>query len=619
MAAPVVTRIKVMDDRLINQIAAGEVVARPASILKELIENSLDAGAQTISIECEHGGTKRIRVRDDGNGILKDDLRLALSRHATSKLTVFDDLYSVSTLGFRGEALPSIAAVSRLRLRSRARGASQGWEVVCNGGDEVSEPKPSPHDTGTTVTIEDLFFNTPARRKFLRAEQTELSHMDKVLRTMALARFDVGLEFNHNGRRGVVFKPALNESSQMNRITQVCGEAFGANCVYFEQTTGELKLSGWLGLPTFSRSQRDMQYFFVNGRAVQDNLLSHAVRRGYEDVMYHGRHPAYIVNLEMPSAKVDVNVHPAKTEVRFRDTRSIHDFIYRSLHQVVAEFTPGDAEALQSGANSSVMQPRTPFATAPSVGTGFQGSGFQNTMRLPATNQLREQMSSYGQLASGPANRVAKPPGLNNVEPSIDESQQDIPPLGFALAQLKGVYVLAENEHGLILVDMHAAHERIVYEGLKSQMDSDHVAVQPLLVPLTLSTSTREADAAEQHAELFADLGFDVHRMGESTIKVSAVPVLLEHADLPTLVRDVLSDLLELGQSRAVEDSINELLSTAACHGSVRANRQLTRDEMNVLLRQMEATERAGQCNHGRPTWKQVSLAELDSWFLRGR
>jgi len=613
-------RIKQLDDRLINQIAAGEVIERPASLLKELIENSLDAGASRISINAERGGIKRISISDNGHGIPVDELSLALCRHATSKLDQFDDLFKVDTLGFRGEALPSIAAVSRLRLQSRVGGADSGFEVECHGSDQVTSPRPCAHEVGTTVEVIDLFYNTPARRKFLKTEKTELNHIEDVIRRMALSRFDVAVDFSHDGRTVFSATAAVTAAEKEKRIAGICGKPFAAQSVYIEDDASVMKMHGWIGLPTFSRSQRDMQYFFVNGRVVKDHLIGHAVKRAYNDVLYHGRHPAFVLFFTIDPGLVDVNVHPAKTEVRFRDGRAAHDYIYRTLHRVIGALTPEQsAVSLPGPAGSANIA--APGAVSPlnmqgaRTGGGYGSGPVQQNIRMLVEEQLDAYQKLSGGIAVAGAISSDKHPG--NIE-SVEEKTES-PPLGYAIAQLKGVYILAENTDGLIMVDMHAAHERITYESLKRQSLDAGINSQPMLVPVSINVSEGEGKVAQAHGELFNQYGFDIDLMGVEQIVIRAVPELLARSDIETLVRDVLSDLIEFGQSDRLQDAEHEILSSMACHGSVRANRKLTVEEMNALLRQMEEVERSGQCNHGRPTWMSVSLGEIDKWFMRGR
>ena len=583
--------IRQLPGHLINQIAAGEVVERPASVVKELVENSLDAGARAIEIDIVAGGQKLIRVRDDGTGIARDEMPLALSRHATSKIASLDDLESVVSLGFRGEALPSIASVARLILTS-SRG-ERAWQVEADNG-VLSEARPAAHPIGTTVEVHDLFYNTPARRKFLRTERTEFSHIDKWLRRLALARPEVAFTVTHNRRTTLKLRAANDDASRLRRVTEICGESFAAQCMSVQRETDSMAISGWIALPTFNRSQADMQFWFVNGRSISDKTLSHAVRHAYRDVLFHGRFPAYVLYLSMDPQGVDANAHPAKHEVRFRDGRSVHGFVSQAVEHVLRDTRPGGHDVIPVPANvvSTKIYQQSPMAL---------GSGGQ------PTTSVAEALSGYRALGGAALTETG--------EPAAD----DLPPLGFAVAQLSGIYILAENSDGLVVVDMHAAHERITYEKLKCSFDDSDVVRQPLLVPATLAVSEAEATLAEQSAALFKRLGLVVDRSGPTGLVIREVPALLSRADAETLVRDVIADLQASGASSRVEESCHEILATMACHHSVRANRSMTVPEMNALLRQMEATDRADQCNHGRPTWTSISLAELDKLFLRGQ
>lgn len=611
--------IHLLTPQLANQIAAGEVVERPASVVKELLENSLDAGARSVTLEVEQGGVRLIRLRDDGSGVNKDDLPLALSRHATSKITVLEDLEAVMSLGFRGEALASISSVSRLTLTSRPRHQEQAWSVTAEGRDMEPEMAPAAHPHGSTVEVRDLFFNTPARRKFLRTEKTEFNHLEEVVRRLALSRFDVSFTLTHNARTLYQLRPAVSELERERRLSQLLGQPFieHALVVDMQAEASGLRLYGWITQPTHSRSQADQQYFFVNGRIIKDKVVSHAVRQAYQDVLYNGRHPAFVLYLELDPALVDVNVHPTKHEVRFRESRLVHDFIYRSLHRVIAKMTP------ESVLEQAAAMPHQVGQAASGVPANLPEQPFsQNRFYLPpqagsapSASAVQRQIAQYGQLYPDNSNPVAA--SVHEVMPC--EATDGTPPLGFALAQLQGVYILSQSASGLILVDMHAAHERIVYERMKQALTDERLRSQPLLVPVSLSVSRREADLAEEQLDLFARLGFGLQRLGDETLVIREVPVYLAKADVQQLVRDVLADLFELGDSRRIENHINELLGTMACHGAVRANRQLTLAEMNALLRDMEQTERSGQCNHGRPTWVSLSMAELDKLFLRGQ
>ncbi len=599
--------IQALPSRLVNQIAAGEVVERPASVAKELIENSIDAGATQIDIEVGQGGVKLLRVSDNGRGIGRDDLALALARHATSKLHSLEELERIDSMGFRGEALPSIASVSRLTIGSRLEGEDKAWLI--HG--ETLEVEPSAQPSGTTVEVRDLFYNTPARRKFLRTEKTEFSHLEQLARRMALARPDIGFSLTHNGRQIFALRPANDLERQLKRLATVFGKAFVEAAIPFTREAAGLRLHGWVARPTFSRSQADMQYFYVNRRLIRDKLVTHAVRQGYQDVLYHGRHPAYVLYLEIDPALVDVNVHPAKHEVRFRESRLVHDMVFRSLHHVLAEARAGVESVAAEAAPAVNAPPPAAFGAPP------DDTPTQRPMHLPVRESHARYNQAFQQYAA-PLAGAASPESVDAEAPP-ESASGDTPPLGFALAQLHGVYILARNAGGLVIVDMHAAHERITYEGFKRAWEADGIKSQPLLVPVSVAVSPREADLAEAHAEVFDRLGMEIARLGEDTLVVRALPALLRHADAEKLLRDVLSDLAVHGRSERLREEVNQILSTLACHGSVRANRSLNIDEMNALLRDMEATERSGQCNHGRPTWTQLSLSELDKLFMRGQ
>ena len=586
--------IQQLPDHLINQIAAGEVVERPASVVKELLENSLDAGASEVQIDIVAGGQKLIRLRDNGAGIAKEELALALSRHATSKITSLEDLEAVASLGFRGEALPSIASVARMTLTSRTADQESAWQVEADNG-ELSTPGPAAHPGGTSVEVHDLFYNTPARRKFLRTERTEFGHIEKWIRRLALSRPDVAITLTHNRRAVLVLAAADTVEARQARIAKICGDAFAEHAVFVERETDGIALSGWLGLPTFNRSQPDMQYWFVNGRSISDRTLSHAAKHAYRDVLFHGRFPAYVLHLTLDPATVDANAHPAKHEVRFRDSRRIHGIVSQTLELALRDTRPGGHSI-------------TPLPAGPHPAFNQGSMRLQNPIQ-PRASAVRETLAAYDRFAGGSAALATQ----------VAEHEGEIPPLGFALAQLAGVYVLAQNGEGLIIVDMHAAHERIVYEKLKSGFDDQLIVRQPLLVPVAVSVSENEANTVESSQETLAAIGLVVDRTGPTTLVVREMPSLLKDADAEALLRDVLSDLSEAGQSNRVEDICHDTLATMACHNSVRANRALTLDEMNALLREMETTERADQCNHGRPTWTAISMAELDRLFLRGR
>ncbi|WP_445357838.1 DNA mismatch repair endonuclease MutL [Microbulbifer sp. ANSA002] len=628
-------RIQQLSPRLANQIAAGEVVERPASVIKELLENSLDAGATRLEVDIDNGGIKRMKVRDNGKGIEKEDLPMALARHATSKIHVLEDLEAVATLGFRGEALASISSVARLNLISSRDESGKGWQVSAEGRDMQAQLAPAAHPRGTTVDVRDLFFNTPARRKFLRTEKTEFNRIDDTIKRLALSRFDVSITLRHNGKGVHNLRAGSGRVEMERRVAQVCGPAFMQNALHIDVERSGLRLWGWVAEPAFSRSQADLQFFYVNGRAIRDKVVSHAVRRAFADVLYHGRHPAFVLYLELDPASVDVNVHPTKHEVRFRDGRLVHDFLFGSLHRALADVRPGqkDEQAEEADGQENGAAERA---------SGIQAGEFSGQQKMPLSNRpspasLQQQMNAYGALhqpyrepaaVAEPAvpSPDAPPAGapvapMAAQAPTINESAngEDVPPLGFAIAQLHGIYILAQNEQGMIVVDMHAAHERIVYEQMKVAHAAGGIQAQPLLVPVSLAVSQREADCFEERSEVFTALGFVLQRAGPETLLVRQVPTMLHGAQVEQLVRDVLSDLLGQGDSERIGEQINEVLATMACHGSVRANRRLTIPEMNALLRDMERTERSGQCNHGRPTWTQVKLADMDKWFMRGQ
>lgn len=663
-------KIRLLSPRLANQIAAGEVVERPASVIKELLENSLDAGATSLQIDIEQGGVKRMRVRDNGGGIAKEDLTLALSRHATSKIYQLDDLEAVGTLGFRGEALASISSVARLTLTSLSADdqSEQAWQAESQGRDMTTEVKPAAHPQGTSVEVRDLFFNTPARRKFLRTEKTEFNRIEDIVKRLALSRFDVAFRVSHNGRALHDWPAAQDIRLQERRVGQVCGPSFIEHAVHVDIEHTGLRLLGWVALPTFSRSQADMQHFYVNGRAIRDKLVTHAVRQAFQDVLYNGRHPAFVLYLELDAGSVDVNVHPTKHEVRFRDTRAVHNFIYRSLHHALAEVRPDDqlpetaadptqvSSAQTHSINTNTVNASTVTHRSDEKGPNIERSGSPSVaagdwpqrrspteqeslgLTIPkhgsskpssaiSASNIQENMAAYAQLhATLPLDSAGHDRSENTRMSLPSQSKEqtqakesDIPPLGFAIAQLKGVYILAENAQGLIVVDMHAAHERVTYERMKHQYAEQGIQAQPLLVPESVAVSEREANIAEEQASLFKQLGLVVERAGPESLIIRQVPVLLSKGDTEQLLRDVLADLIEHGSSERIRHHMNEILGTMACHGAVRANRQLTLAEMNALLRDMEATERSGQCNHGRPTWAMQSLDDLDKLFLRGQ
>lgn len=601
--------IRILPSHLVNQIAAGEVVERPASVAKELIENALDAGCRRIEIEVELGGVKRLRVRDDGRGIPRDQLALALSRHATSKVAELADLEAVSTLGFRGEALPSIASVSRLLLTSRAEGDDSAWEVGVGADGEVEPPRPAAHPRGTTVDVRDLFFNVPARRKFLRSEKTEFDHLEQLVRRVALARPDIGFQLRHNARVRLAL-PASGDAGETvaGRLDRLLGDGFAEQALELDESAVDLRLHGWVLRPAFSRSQADQQFFYVNGRAVRDKLVTHAIRQAFADVLHQARHPAYVLFLTLPPRLVDVNVHPAKHEVRFREGRQVHDFIFRTLQRRLAQGSLGALAPERPAPEPGVREDAAGFSVSAAASHPPSWSGSR-----PGGETRRYQVDlEFQDPASAPSAALPEPraPVAGAAGPA---------PLGTALAQLNGIYLLAQSAEGLIVVDIHAAHERILYERLKTAWTAGRVIRQPLLVPLALRVGPREAELLAEQGVTLARLGLVVERLDAATLVVREVPALLRQGAIEQLVRDLLADLSEHGTSARIEQAIDQVLATMACHGAVRANRRLTLEEMNALLRDMERMERIDQCNHGRPTWIRITQAELDRLFARGR
>ncbi|HEB77265.1 MAG TPA: DNA mismatch repair endonuclease MutL [Methylothermaceae bacterium] len=583
-------RIRPLPPQLVGQIAAGEVVERPASVVKELIENSLDAGAGRIDVMIESGGIGLIQVRDDGHGIEREELHLVLTRHATSKIATLDDLLQVRTLGFRGEALASIAAVSRLELVSRTTAEPCGWRLVVPTQDALKDPVPVAHPVGTTVTVADLFYNVPARRKFLRSERTEFGHIQTFLERLAMSRFDVAFTLRHNQREVLHLPAAHDERAWSRRVEKVLGEEFLRQSLLIEFKQDGLRLWGWIGLPTVARRQADRQWWYVNGRPVRDKFLSHALRQGYRDVLPHDRQPAALLYLELDPAKVDVNAHPAKVEVRFRDPCGLRDFIARSLHQALGGSRPG---------------PDIPPPASGSPGTEYRKSG----KHLP-DGQVNEAMAFYQALRPAQKQQPAE---------ALPGDGDGVPPLGYAVSHLHGIYILAEAEDGLVIVDAHAAHERIIYEKYKRQLQSGDVVSQPLLLPEKIRLSQSEIDLIQRYRHRFAQLGIDLDVLGPETLVVRSLPVLLAQADAATLVKDLISELRDFASSAEVETLIRERLATRACHCAVRAGQRLSREEMNALLRELERTERGSQCNHGRPTWVKLDFPALDRFFHRGR
>ncbi len=658
-----VRRIQSLAPRLANQIAAGEVVERPSSVVKELVENAIDAGSSRIEIELESGGSRLIQVRDNGSGIEHDDLGLALSRHATSKITSLDDLEGVASLGFRGEALAATSAVSRLELYSNTSDDPvNGWRVVAEGREMAPRLSPAPHPRGTTVTVRDLFFNTPARRKFLRTEKTEFNHVEEAFRRLALSRQDVDLVLRHNQKTVHQLMGGSSQAAMEKRIAQLLGRSFLENAIHIDMAATGLALKGWVGLPAHTRSQADQQYFFVNGRVIRDRLVAHAVRQAYRDVLFHGRHPVFVLYLDLDAHGVDVNVHPTKHEVRFRDGRLVHDFLFSSLHRALAEVRPnGRAAPTPEPSSPEVVAPRfdqqrMALSEASDPPSAFRTDGSRSPTAQygsgsrPGEQQVREFMAGYRALHPGHEERLltsrtagrdahaeqqvrdagAVSPAIASSGasmPSAADASQAVspaddtraPPLGYAIAQLHGVYILSQTERGMVVVDMHAAHERITYERMKEQYLGAGIDTQPLLVPVSMSVSEAQVELAEREQQTIAAMGVTLEAAGPETLLVREVPALLKNGSVEALVREMLEELERYGRSQAVTDHLFDLLSTMACHGSVRANRRLGIEEMNALLRDMERTERSGQCNHGRPTWTEMSMRDLDRLFLRGQ
>lgn len=592
-------RIRKLDEAVINKIAAGEVIERPSSVLKELIENSIDAGASMIEVEALKGGTEAIVVRDNGAGIEREDLALALSRHATSKLEDFEGIEGIRTLGFRGEALPSIASVSRLGITTRTQDSRNAWKVVSDGGETVGEPEPVPHVNGTTIEVRDLFFNVPARRKFLRLPGTEYSHLDKLVRQMALSRMDIEFKFTHNSRKAVKYPAADTDSDRQARLALVFGDDFAENHLPVDSTWDDVRVSGWVGMPDLTRAQPDHQYLFVNGRAIRDRSLMHAVRQAYQDVLFdHSRYPVCALFIELEPHLVDVNVHPAKTEVRFRQQRDVYRYVARSVQSAISGERPGHQ---RSDLTDESRYRGTPPGPAPNPGRSQRSFHLPVGSPTSATMPVEQILRDASNPEAGPAPKT------------------DMPPMGFALAQLGGAYILAENEKGLIIVDMHASHERILYERLKEQHDNNELVSQMLLVPITIKVTAEEAELVDQRSSEFNELGFDISRSGEQIVTIRSVPVTLKDVNIEKLIRDVISDIVEHRESSRIESVRNELLATISCHSAIRANDRLNVEEMNNLLRDMESTDHSGYCSHGRPTWKQMTMDELDRLFYRGR
>lgn len=601
-------RIQRLTSHLANQIAAGEVIERPASIVKELVENSLDADSQQIDIDIDKGGIQRIRVRDNGHGIHKDDLILALDRHATSKIQTLNDLERINTLGFRGEALASISSIARLRLSSSTETTQEGWAITCDYHQELI-PAPTPHTRGTTIEVLDLFFNTPARRKFLKSEQTEFTHIETLIKRLSLSHFSIGFSLHHNKKLIYQLYPAVDETTKEERIATLCGRSFIENAIYIDMKSIDLRLWGWISLPTFSRSQTDLQFFYVNRRIVKDKLINHAVKQAYQDVLYNGRHPAFTLFIELDPQAVDVNAHPAKYEVRFREARLVYDFVKQSLQKALANTSPKpQTKSILPRTELSKLNEKKlhPYSEINS----FQQNSFP--MHISANSSS---------TCASEANSSILPPKIEN-KPLATRTTENLlydPPLGYALAQLHGIYILAENTKGLILVDIHAAHERILYERLKKNLENTGLKTQILLIPVSLTLSQQEIQLLDEYIHILTQFGFKLENLGPQTIVIRQVPELLAHNNIEQLILDILNDLAQYTHTQHIPEKINELLSSIACRSAIRAHRRMTQVEMNQLLRDMEQTSRSNQCNHGRPTWKLLSLSDIDGFFLRGR
>ena len=592
--------IQKLPDNLINQIAAGEVIERPASVIKELLENSIDATSSNINIDIEKGGIQRILIRDNGTGINQDQLAAALTRHATSKISRLEDLQNIHSLGFRGEALPSIASISRMTLTSSTDSTNQGWSLQTEGGHPTQATKPAAHAKGTSVEVNDLFYNTPARRKFLRTEKTEYSHCEQVIKRLALSNFHVSLTLRHNQKTIYSLPASQSTEDKVKRLEKLVGKSFVEHAIYVERSHNNMTLRGWIAAPTFSRSQPDMQYQYVNHRHIRDKTFAHAIKLAYQDVLYHGRHPVYVLYLDVEPSSVDVNAHPAKHEVRFHDSRSIHDFVRQTIKQALSELRPASIDT--KNLNKLISEDQS----SPTV------QSYINTSSPSSASQFK---SLYSSAVAEP--QVSFTADIDHIPG--EKQEHDIPLLGYAIAQLHGVYILSQNQAGLVLVDMHAAHERVVYEQLKQTQTSVEISRQQLLVPLKIIVTEQEASQASDYQDIFNSLGFEIDRMGDTSLSVRSIPTILSNVDIPELIRDIFADLQKNTVSTRVEESRNKILSSIACHGSIRANRSMTVHEMNALLRAMEDTERSNQCNHGRPTWIQLSIHDLDKLFLRGR
>ena len=607
--------IHLLPDLLINQIAAGEVIERPASALKELLENSLDAGATEIAVQLEGGGIKRLVVRDNGKGIAQEELPLALMRHATSKIATLEDLQRVASMGFRGEALASMAAVAQLALTSRTAEAAHAWKIEAIDGTQ-SAAAPAAHPQGTSIEMRELYFNTPARRKFLKSESTEYAWCEETFKRIALSRPDVAFSLQRDGKN--IWQLAATRSPRPlageglgERVAAILGPKFSQHAVSVERQIGPLHLYGIAALPAYSRSTRDEQYFFINGRFVRDKVLMHAVRQAYQDILHHQRHPAFVLFLDMPPEQVDVNVHPAKSEVRFRESQGIHQFVFHALQDALgATMNRSNVDSATAPSDSSLRRRPESSSSINTLDSGLRrNDGYSNVQQQAIPFTAAQPQAAYKLWEEAATVR----------EQETTASQPEAHPLGFALGQLSGIYILAQNQQGLVVVDMHAAHERIVYERLKAAFDAQQMPTQQLMIPVTFAAEALDVATVEEEQQALQQLGFDIAPLSTNTLAVRAMPAMLKQSHAETAAREVLHELRDFGASRALTERRNELLATLACHSAVRANQQLSLPEMNAILREMEQTERADQCNHGRPTWFQVTLAELDAMFMRGK
>jgi DNA mismatch repair protein MutL len=641
--------ICILETRLANQIAAGEVVERPASVVKELLENSIDAGATRITIEIESGGIKLIRIRDNGHGIAKNQLNIALSRHATSKITSIDDLAKISSLGFRGEALASICSVSKVVLTSATANQAHGAQVRVVGKDMTAEVTPAPHAQGTTVEVKDLFFNVPARRKFLKTEKTEFFHIEEVVKRLALAKFNIGFELKHNGKNILNLPQATDEAIKKRRIANIISEEFATSAIDIATDNQSLKLCGWISQPTLSRSNTDMQYFFINKRIVKDKLVNHAIRQAYTDVLYNGRYPVYSLYLTIAPDLIDVNVHPTKHEVRFKDSGSAYKFIAGVLMRALNDTKPKHNNEVAVDFNIASEQPQ--LSTSSKI--NLSSPNWQPTKKLTVTNNYSQ--SNLFTPSAKPFNIVAENKHLdtnsadnelilensfmsNEPHPPVavgtsiitdnhsscitkntdSKTMEEIPPLGFAVAQIKGIYIIAENINGMIIVDMHAAHERITYEKIKQDFYRHAIASQPLLLPKSIMLNPEETECVKSNIDKLQKVGLHLEQSGENSFIIRSIPVLLQQADISKLLSTTINAMIKFDTTKNINNEMNQVLATMACHGSIRANRNMTVSEMNALLRDMEQTNCSNQCNHGRPTWVEFTLQNIDKLFSRG-